>query len=124
MSAVRAVDLALPPPKEKSLHVAARVAAARKIQAERFQVMGLPHLRTNAEADGEALEAITALDVAGQALLRDAAEAMNLSARGYHRVLRVARSIADLAGSENVMRVHLAEALSYRQRAASLRLAA
>ncbi len=124
MSAVRAVDLALPPPKEKSLHVAARVAAARKIQAERFQAMGLPHLRTNAEADGEALEAITALDVAGQALLRDAAEAMNLSARGYHRVLRVARSIADLAGSENVMRVHLAEALSYRQRAASLRLAA
>jgi len=81
-------------------------------------------LRTNAEADGEALEAITALDVAGQSLLRDAAEAMNLSARGYHRVLRVARSIADLAGSENVMRVHLAEALSYRQRAASLRLAA
>lgn len=124
MSAVRAVDLALPPPKEKSLHVAARVAQARKIQAERFEAMGLPHLRTNSEADGEVLEAITALDVAGQSLLRDAAEAMNLSARGYHRVLRVARSIADLAGSENVMRVHIAEALSYRQRAASLRLAA
>jgi magnesium chelatase family protein len=124
MSAVRAVDLALPPPKEKSLHVAARVAQARKIQADRFQAMGLPHLRTNSEADGEVLEAITALDVAGQSLLRDAAEAMNLSARGYHRVLRVGRSIADLAGSENVMRVHIAEALSYRQRAASLRLAA
>ena len=124
MSSVRAIDLALPPPKEKSADVAIRVFAARKIQAERFAALGFAQLRTNAEADGEVLETITALDASGKALLRDAAEAMNLSARGYHRVLRVARTIADLAGSENVMRLHLAEALSYRQRAASLRQAA
>jgi len=124
MASVRAVDLALPPPKEKSLDVAARVSAARRLQAERFAAMGLSQLRTNAQADGEVLETIAALDAPGQALLRDAAEAMNLSARGYHRVLRVSRTIADLAGSENIMRLHLAEALSYRQRPASLARAA
>lgn len=124
VSAVRATDLSLPPPKEKSADVAARVAAARVIQQQRFAALGLENLRTNAQADGHVLEQITALDQAGQALMNDAAEAMNLSARGYHRVLRVARTIADLAGSEGIGRIHLAEALSYRQRAASLRLAA
>jgi magnesium chelatase family protein len=78
----------------------------------------------NAQADGDVLEAITALDVAGTALIRDAADAMNLSARGYHRVLRVARTIADLDGAENIARLHLAEALSYRQKPAGLRQAA
>ena len=124
LAAVRAVDLSLPPPKESSLDVAKRVASARHIQAARFHELGLEHLRTNAQADGEVLDAIAPLDSAGMALLRDAAEAMKLSARGYHRVLRVARSIADLAGSQQVMRLHLAEALSYRQRPASMRLAA
>jgi magnesium chelatase family protein len=78
----------------------------------------------NAQADGEVLEAITVLDAAGMTLLRDAAEAMNLSARGYHRVLRVSRTIADLDGSPNISRLHLAEALSYRQKPAGLRQAA
>ena len=124
LAAVRAMDLALPAPKEKSADVAARVAQARQIQLQRFSALGATHLRNNSQADGDILEAITKLDSAGMALLRDAAEAMNLSARGYHRVLRVARTIADLAGSENIMRLHLAEALSYRQKPVSLRNAA
>jgi magnesium chelatase family protein len=70
------------------------------------------------------LETIARLDDKGQALIRDAAEAMNLSARGFHRVLRVARTIADLDRREAISRLHLAEALSYRQKPASLRAAA
>jgi len=124
LSAVRAIDLSLPAPKEKSADVALRVAAARLRQLERFHALGLENLRTNAEADGDVLDAIAPLDPAGQALLRDAAEAMNLSARGYHRVLRVARSIADLAAATEISRAHLAEALSYRQKPASFRQAA
>jgi magnesium chelatase family protein len=124
ISAVRASDLALPPPKEKSVDVARWVAAARALQAARFAALGMASLRTNAEADGETLERIAPLEAAAQSLLKDAADAMNLSARGYHRVIRVARTIADLAGSEEIRRLHLAEALSYRQRPASLRQAA
>jgi magnesium chelatase family protein len=124
LSAVRATDLILPAPKEKSADVAIRVAKARSIQMQRFAEMGHPNLRVNAQADGDVLEAITVLDAAGMTLLRDAAEAMNLSARGYHRVLRVSRTIADLDGSANISRLHLAEALSYRQKPAGLRQAA
>ena len=71
-------------------------------------------MRCNAHASGPVLEDIARADKAGLALLRDAADQMHLSARGYHRVLRVARTLADLDGAENVGRVHLAEALSYR----------
>ena len=74
-------------------------------------------MRTNAEADGDLIDAVATPDDPGRKLLADAAAAMRMSARGYHRVLRVARTIADLAGAESVGRIHVAEALSYRRQA-------
>ena len=124
LRAVKASDLTLPPPKESSAEVAARVAAARLIQAQRFARLGKPELRTNAEADGALLEEIAAPDAPGLKLLREAADAMNLSARGYHRVLRVARTLADLDGRGQVSRIHVAEALSYRQKLGAFQPAA
>jgi magnesium chelatase family protein len=111
---VSAMDLALPPPAEGSAEVAARVAAARARQTARFDETGA---RTNAELDGEPLERFATPDEAGRKLLLQAAEAMRLSARAYTRMLRVARTIADLAGVEQVGRIHVAEALSYRRQA-------
>lgn len=111
---VSAADLALPPPAEGSAQVAARVRAARAIQSARLAGTAM---RSNAELEGDALEAHATPDEAGRALLMQAAEAMRLSARGYTRMLRVARTIADLAGSPGVGRIHVAEALSYRRQA-------
>ena len=122
--AVTAADLILPPPAEGSREVAARVARARDMQAERYAARGLPHVRTNAQAQGPLLEEVARPEGAALQLLRDAADAMRLSARGYHRVLRVARTLADLDGSEKVGRVHLAEALSYRSASDEVRRAA
>jgi magnesium chelatase family protein len=122
--AVTAADLILPPPSEGSREVAARVARARDIQAERYAALGLANVRTNAQAQGPVLEDVARADGTGLALLRDAADAMQLSARGYHRVLRVARTLADRDGVEKVGRVHLAEALSYRALADEVRRAA
>ena len=119
--AVTAADLILPPPSEGSAEVAARVAAARDIQLARYAAAGMPHVRTNAEAPASLLETIAQPDAQGQKLLRDAAETMKLTARGYHRVLRVARTLADLDGAEKIGRLHLAEALSYRALAEDLR---
>lgn len=114
VQAVSAADLVLPPSSEGSAEVAARVAAARYIQSKRLYDT---YMRTNAELDGDALKAHATPDEPGQKLLAQAAEAMRLSARGYTRILRVARTIADLAGSETTGRIHVAEALSYRRQA-------
>ena len=122
--AVTASDLILPPPSEGSNEVAARVARARDIQAARYEALKLDGIRCNAQASGPVLEDVAQADASGLKLLRDAAEAMRLSARGYHRVLRVARTLADLDGAEKVGRVHLAEALSYRALADEVRRAA
>ncbi|HEY2135006.1 MAG TPA: YifB family Mg chelatase-like AAA ATPase [Xanthobacteraceae bacterium] len=122
--AVTAADLILPPPAEGSREVAARVARAREIQAERYAGLGLADVRTNAAAQGAVLDEVAKLDTASLALIHDAADAMRLTARGYHRVLRVARTLADLDGADKVGRMHLAEALSYRALADEVRRAA
>ncbi|TMM51105.1 YifB family Mg chelatase-like AAA ATPase [Sulfitobacter sabulilitoris] len=105
-------DLDLPATGERSATVAARVAAARAVQHDRY--VDVPGIALNVDAAGEALEQVTALDADARALLSRVAERFALSARGYHRVLRVARTIADLDGSDAVGRAHLAEAVSFR----------
>ena len=116
MPAVSAADLALPPPAEASAEIARRVATARARQRERYA--SLPQdrrIRVNAEADGTLLDEVATPEPAGLALLTQATERLRLSARGYHRVLRVARTLADLDAAPGVARRHVAEALSYRQ---------
>ncbi|NNK16833.1 MAG: YifB family Mg chelatase-like AAA ATPase, partial [Sulfitobacter sp.] len=105
-------DLDLPPSGASSAEVAARVAAARDIQLSRFG--DAPGLRVNADAEGDMLEQIATPDSDGRALLTKVAERFHLSARGYHRVLRVARTIADLDGAATVGKPHVAEAVSFR----------
>jgi magnesium chelatase family protein len=135
---VSAADLALPPPAEGTADIAARVAAARAVQRERLgefdrkgkllaieadQTAGLladrardwSKPRCNADTDGALLAAIAEPDAEGRALLTRAAERLGLSARAWHRTLRVARTLADLDGSGSVRRLHIAEALSYRR---------
>ncbi len=112
--AVSAADLVLPAPREGSAEVRARVSAAREKQRARFAALGASGVTANAECSGELLERIAMPDEAGTALLRQAAETLAMSARGFHRTLKVARTIADLDGAETVGRAHVAEALSYR----------
>jgi magnesium chelatase family protein len=123
---VSAADLVLPPPAEDSTQVRARVTAARTRQSERFAALGAPaqRMRTNADCSGQLLETIAMPDDTGLALLRDASATLGLSARGFHRTLKVARTIADLDGADGVGRIHVAEALSYRGEAMRQRQAA
>ncbi|MCF8473810.1 MAG: YifB family Mg chelatase-like AAA ATPase [Emcibacter sp.] len=115
--AVSASDLTLAKPKETSRDVAVRVLRARKIQELRYQTLGVSdRMRCNADADGDILEKIAVLDQAGQQIMTQAIDVMRLTARGYHRILRVARTLADLEGSELIRKLHVSEALSYRQR--------
>ena len=107
--AVTPADLILPPSKDGSAEVAARVAAARQVQYDRNG--GIP----NAELSSDQLDTLAAPDNEGRTLLLQAAETLGLTARGYHRVLRVARTLADLAGSEHIHRVHISESLSFRR---------
>jgi magnesium chelatase family protein len=105
-------DLDLPANGDRSEVIAARVSAAHAVQQNRYADRS--DMRTNADAEGEALEEIAAPDSEGRALLIRAAEKFRLSARGYHRVMRVARTIADLDNSSDVRRPHIAEAISFR----------
>lgn len=101
-------------PGESSASVASRVPQARDIQRERYAALGAEGVFTNAAASARPIEAVVSPDAESRALLLKAAEAFSLSARAYHRVLKVARTLADLSGSATVQRPHIAEALSYR----------
>lgn len=112
--AVSAADLIRPAPAETSATVAARVARARGLQAERYLALGLSPATTNAHCPTALVEQVAGPDAPGLQLLQDAAEKAGFSARAYHRVLKVARTLADLDGADTVGRIHLAESISYR----------
>lgn len=105
-------DLDLPAAGETSASVAARVTAARARQTMRFQ--GHATARVNADLEGTVLEECARPDAESRAFLAKVADRFGLSARGYHRVLRVARTIADLDASEELRFAHVAEAVSFR----------
>jgi magnesium chelatase family protein len=112
---VTAADLALPAPSEGTAEAAARVARARAAQVDRAAELGEDAPLLNARAEGSHLEKAAALDEPARALMARAAEAGQLTARGWTRTIRLARTIADLEGAATVRRVHVAEALIYRR---------
>ncbi len=112
---VAAADLALPPPSEGSAEAAARVAAARALQTDRSKQLGETAPVLNARADGDFLDRAAALNDPARALLARAADTGHLTARGWTRAIRLARTIADLEGADSVGRIHIAEALIYRR---------
>lgn len=114
--AIPASELARLPVGETTAQVRARVSTARELQRERYAAMHVP-ATVNADAEGEALERSAGLDAAARDLLSLAADKLRLSHRGVVRVLRIARSIADLAGEDAVRRPHVAEAAGYRRAA-------
>ena len=112
---ITAADLAKPPASEGSKDVRQRVEIARKRQERRYAGIGPRRIRTNAECPAVLLAEVAAPDRAGENLLQEAAAKFGLSARGYHRVLRLARTLADLDGEDKVVNMHIAEALAYRR---------
>ena len=97
---------------EASESIRERVQAARDIQSQRF--VDIPDVICNADMRVGEIRQFCRLQDEGQSLMRAAMSQMNLSARAYHRILKLARTIADLAGSEEIQSAHLAEALQYR----------
>lgn len=107
-------DIAETKSGESSAQIRERVVKARQIMRERFVKMGYANLYTNSQLKGDVLEEVTRLDDEAKQLLIAFADKMKLSARAYHRTLKLARTIADLQNEKNVSRIHIAEALSYR----------
>lgn len=105
-------DLDLPADGEPSATIAERVTHARAVQTARYN--DIPDVRVNADIEGEILDQFASPDAEGKALLTRVADRFGLSARGYHRILRVARTVADLDGADSVLRHHVAEAISFR----------
>lgn len=105
-------DLADKAPGEPSAVIRERVIAARKIQEERFK--DYPGIHCNAQMNTKLFRQYCVIDEAGKQLMKQAMERLGLSARAYDRILKVSRTIADLAGSEHITLEHLSEAINYR----------
>lgn len=118
--AVSPWDMANVKKGEPSINILQRVIKARRIQKQRFEEFGVLNLRTNSELSGDLLEKVAVLDERAKKLLIECADKMNLSARAYNRILKLARTIADLQNEKNITNMHIAEALSYRRSMASL----
>ena len=118
--AVSAMDLMKPANSESSATIAVRVAAARQIQSARYSALGLPTYTTNAHCPTALIEEVAMPDQQGRQLLYAASEKMGFSARAYHRILKVARTLADLDDSPHLQSHHLAEAITYRMGAERL----
>ena len=124
MPALAATDLIRPARARRAPRWRSASPPRAQLQAERYRALGQSRIRSNAQAGADLIEKVATPERAGMRLLEDAAAAMQLTARGYHRVLKLARTLADLDGAETVARIHVAEALAYRALPPELELAA
>jgi magnesium chelatase family protein len=115
---VKLEELAKKPTGERSESIRERVIKARKIQQERYKEWNLKNPRQkvykNADLSSKLVQEICTVSQEGGELLKKAMTRMGLSARAYDRILKVARTVADLAGEENISTAHLSEAIQYR----------